>query len=344
MHSLRKISSGPGLDLQTIPAPESPGAHEVILKVLATGICGTDLHIAEWTPSYRFMAPRLPVTIGHEFSGRVAAVGSDVGGLALGQLVTARPSVTCGQCDACLSARYDDCTSRQGIGVARDGAFAGWVRLPARNCVPVPGGVDPIVAALAEPLSVSWESVRTAGIRPGHKVLVLGPGNIGQGIAIFARAAGARQVVVVGREDSPRLNILRGMGFTDLIDLSGSGMDEALEPYVAEGRFDVVIEATGAGSVIAPALKALKPHGVLVVTGIHPAPVPIDLTALVRGHQEIRGSYRAPESAWPQVILFMQEHGELLMRMITHRVSLEDAMKGFELAHSRQATKVMVLP
>ncbi len=343
MKSLRKTSPAHGLQLQDTERV-SPGKAEVLIRVKATGVCGTDLHIDEWTPSYHFMASALPVTIGHEFSGEVAELGSGVSGLHIGQLVTVRPSVVCGVCPACTEGRTDACVTRCGIGVMRDGAFAEGVRVPARNCVAVPIGLDPLVAALAEPLSVSWEAVRTAGVQPGDRVLVLGPGNIGQGIALFAREAGASKVVVAGHGDAARLQVLRRLGFEELLDFAEQPMTESLAHACRERPFDVVIEATGAGAVIAPALVALKPHGVLVITGIHAAPVAIDLTTLVRKHQQIRGSYRAPEAAWPLVIEFMGRHSALLRHMITHCVPLSRAAEGFELARHKVATKVMVLP
>ncbi|HSV84217.1 MAG TPA: zinc-binding dehydrogenase, partial [Ramlibacter sp.] len=225
-----------------------------------------------------------------------------------------------------------------------DGAFAPYVRVPARNCVPVPAGIDPQVAALAEPLSVSLEAVRAGGVAAGHRVLVLGPGNIGQGIALFARAAGAAQVVVAGHDDAPRLAVLKRMGFSDVLDFAHGGMQSLLAPYLVDGGFDVVIEATGVAAVVAPALAALRPRGVLVITGIHAQPVAIDLTALVRHHHQIRGSYRAPESAWPEVTAFMAAHQETLRHMITHSVSLQEAQDAFALARNKQATKVMVQP
>lgn len=344
MLALRKLFPGHGLQLEDIAAPVAPGPAEVLLRVRSVGVCGTDLHIDKWTPSYHFMAPVLPVTLGHEFSGEVLAIGPGVEGLAAGQCVTVRPSVVCGRCVACEAGRPDDCVTRRGIGVTREGAFAAYVRVPARNCVPIPSGVDPQVAALAEPLSVSLEAVRTGGVKPGDRVLVLGPGNIGQGIALFARAAGAAQVVVAGHDDAPRLAVLAQMGFADLLDFAEGGMQAGLEPYVAGDGFDVVIEATGAAAVVTPALAALRPRGVLVITGIHAAPVPIDLTALVRRHHQIRGSYRAPESAWPEVIAFMAAHHSTLRHMITHSVRLEDAQAAFALARNKQATKVMVQP
>lgn len=339
-----KTRPGPGLELRDTEPPLAPGAGEVLLRVRSAGVCGTDLHIDQWTPSYHFVENCLPVTVGHEFSGEVAALGPQVDTLAPGQLVAVRPSVTCGTCAACQAGNFDACTVRRGIGVSRHGAFAPLTRVPARNCVPVPAGVDAELAALTEPLTVSWEAVRVGEVGPGDRVLVLGPGNIGQGIAVFARAAGARQVVVAGHGDAPRLEVLRKMGFADLVDLAESSFDAALAPYLQEGRFDVVIEATGAGAVIAPAMAALKTHGVLVIAGIHAAPVSIDLTALVRQHQQLRGSYRAAERAWPQVLDFIAAHPDMLRHMITHRLPLARAYEGFALARGKVATKVMVLP
>ncbi|MFT3718742.1 zinc-dependent alcohol dehydrogenase [Pseudorhodoferax sp.] len=345
MQALRKTRPDHGLELIEVDAPPAPGPGEALIAVQAAGVCGTDLHIDAWTAGYHFMAPHLPVTIGHEFSGTVAALGPGVEGLAPGQLVTVRPSATCGTCAACRAGHHDACGTRRGIGVLRDGAFAPRCLVPARNCVPIPDGVPAEVAALAEPLTVSHEAVRVGGVQAGDRVLVLGPGNIGQGIALFARAAGARQVVVAGHGDAARLAVLRRMGFEDLVDFAETGgIAEGLAPYLADGRFDVVIEATGAAAVVAPALQALKAHGVLVITGIHAAPVPIDLVALVRNHQQLRGSYRAPEADWPGVVAFMRTHAAELRHMVTHRLPLARAAEAFALARGRQATKVVVQP
>ncbi len=344
MQALQKTHTGPGLELQTVAPPPAPGPHEVLLRVQAAGVCGTDLHIDAWTASYHFLAAALPVTVGHEFSGEVAACGSAVTDLPPGTRVAVRPSTVCGQCPACQKSDFDACTQRRGIGVLRDGGFAPWVVVPARNCVPVPAEVPADVAALAEPLTVSHEAVRMGGVQPGDRVLVLGPGNIGQGIALFARAAGAAQVVVAGYDDAARFAVLRTMGFSDLLDFAEQPMAQALAPYLAQGKFDVVIEATGAAAVINPALAALKTHGVLVITGIHAQPVPINLTALVRNHQQLRGSYRAPEAHWPLVMDFMRTHHALLQHMITHRFPLAQALDGFALAHNKAATKVLIQP
>lgn len=344
MQALRKTKTGPGLELQTVTPPTVLDPQDVRIKVHSTGVCGTDLHIDAWTPSYHFLEAALPVTVGHEFSGEIVACGDAVTHLQPGMLVAVRPSTVCGQCAACQQQAFDACTQRRGIGVLRDGGFAPWVTVPARNCVPVPQGVPADVAALAEPLSVSHEAVRVGEVQAGDRVLILGPGNIGQGIALFARAAGAAQVVLAGYDDAPRLTVLQKMGFTDLLDFAQLGMDEALAPYLAQGKFDVVIEATGSAAVLQPALAALKVHGILVITGIHAKPVPIDLTALVRNHQQLRGSYRAPEKNWLAVMDFMRLHHATLQHMITHRLPLSQALDGFALARNKEATKVMIQP
>src|SRR5688500_6326894 len=133
MLALQKIEPAFGLALHDVPMPE-PGLGEVMVEVKATGVCGTDLHIYEWTTGYEVMASRMPVTIGHELAGTVAAIGPGVTGLVEGMSVAARPSVVCGRCPACLAGNSDACGNRVGIGIARDGGFARFVAVPAENC------------------------------------------------------------------------------------------------------------------------------------------------------------------------------------------------------------------
>lgn len=344
MQALRKMVPGPGLSLCEVPAPASPGPGEVVVEVEAAGICGTDVHIDDWSPGYAHMSAAMPVTLGHEFCGTLATLGAGTSALAEGSRVVVRPSVICGRCEACRAGETDECGQRRGLGIARDGAFAPFVAVPAANCVPVPDGLDPEIAALAEPMTVSAEAVDTAGVRLGSRVLVLGPGTIGQGVALFAEAAGAAEVVVAGQEDAMRLAGLREMGFPHVLDLAGQPLEEVLAPYLARGKFDVVIEATGVPAVVPQALDVLRKRGLLVVCGIHPRPAAVDLTRLVREHQQIRGSYRAPPAAWPRVLAYLAANSTRVRRMITHRLPLASAISGLNLARTKQASKVMVFP
>jgi threonine 3-dehydrogenase len=336
MKALQKTQPTFGLEFRELPPPESPGPGEVIVAVGATGVCGTDVHIYEWTGGYEIMTKAMPVTIGHEFAGTVAAAGPGVQGIVEGALVAVRPSVVCGRCAACLAGSSDACTNRTGIGVTRNGALAPLVRVPAENCIVAPG-------ALAEPMTVCAEAVDTGGVRRGDRVLVLGPGNIGQGTALFARAAGAAEVVIVGKDDAPRLECLRRMGFSDTVDVGERTLEEALAPYLAQGKFDVVIEATGVPALVQQGLNVLRKRGVLAVVGIHPKPVSVNLTRLVRDHQQIRGSYRAPLATWPRVLHFLSENVELVRQMITHRLPLEKAIEGLELSRTKGASKVIIV-
>ena len=343
MKALQKTRPAFGLELRDLPAPGSPGPGEVVVAVGAAGVCGTDVHIYEWTPGYEIMTKAMPVTLGHEFAGTVAAVGPGVEGIAAGALVAVRPSIVCGRCAACVAGNGDACTQRVGMGVTRNGGLQPLVIAPAENCVVVPGALDAEIAALTEPMTVCAEAVDTGDVRTGDRVLVLGPGNIGQGVALFARAAGAAEVVIAGKDDAPRLECLRRMGFDGTVDVGDRRLEEALAPYLAQGKFDVVLEATGVPAIVQQGLNVLRKRGVLVVVGIHPEPVSVNLTRLVRDHQQIRGSYRAPAATWPRVLRFVGENVELVRQMISHRLPLEQAIEGLELSRSKVATKVMIV-
>lgn len=338
MKALRKTHAAAGVELIDVAAPELDSPADVLVRVTATGICGSDLHVDDWTPSYAFITQSLPVTLGHEF------VGVAQSGALQGQRVVVRPSVTCGSCSACSAGWHDACERRTGIGMTRDGAFAPWVRVPVRNCVPVPEGLSDRLAALAEPLSISMQALRVAGDVAGRRVLVMGPGTIGQGIAVLARRAGAARVVVSGFDDRARLDALRRMGFDALVDVAGSSLAQACAPWTEGEPFDVVFEATGVPETITEALPLLGRNGIVVVTGIHARPLVLDLTALVRRQQQLRGSFRPPESDWPDALALMSELGEVMAPMVSHVLPLAQALEGFALAHGKQASKVLLCP
>lgn len=338
MLALRKPKPSPGVVLVDIREP-TPGPDEALIEVEAAGICGTDLHIADWTGGYDAMTPAMPVTLGHEFCGRV--VGGE--GLALGTRVVVRPSVVCGRCPACEAERTDRCMRRVGVGIGRDGGFAARAVVPAVNCLPA-GEIEPDIAALAEPLTVSAEAVRSAEVAPGARVLIVGPGPIGLGAAILAREAGASRVVVVGRGDGARLAVARRLDVDAAIDVEGASVGEALAAHGEDEPFQSIIEAAGAPVAIGQALAALDRFGVLAIAGIHGAPASIDPTALVRGHLTIRGSYRAPLATWPAVLEKLARDPERFRPLITHRLALDEALAGLQAMRSKAAVKVMLRP
>lgn len=342
MLALQKERPEPGIALNDVSVPGEPSAEEVLIQVQATGICGTDLHIASWTDGYAAMKEAMPVTLGHEFCGVVTQVGVGVPSEALGAWITVRPSVLCHRCEACLAGDFDHCKGRKGIGIGRNGGFAAQVLVPWENCVHLPADLPADIAALTEPMTVSHEAVRTAGIQGGERVLIIGPGTIGQGVALFAEAAGAQEVVVVGNNDRLRLETLNTLGIANTADSAERSLTEAVSHWTEQGLFDVVIEAAGVSSLVPEALSLLRKRGVLVIAGIHATPVSIDLTSLVRDHKQIRGTYRAPVDAWPQVIAYLSQHRERVAHMISARLPVSQAHEGFRLAAAKSASKVIV--
>lgn len=342
MLALQKTTPQSGLELLEVPALSAVLPHEVLVHTQATGICGTDLHIAEWSTGYESMTAAMPVTIGHEFSGIVVKVGSEADQSLLGKHVTARPSTTCGTCPACLTDDIDNCTGRKGIGIGRNGAFAALVAVPETNLHIIPDGLDFNLAALTEPMTVCAEAVDTAQVRQGDRVLVLGPGFIGQGIALLAENAGASEVVIAGYNDTARLQTLNDIGFANTIDLAQAPLEQALAPYLAH-KFDCIIEATGVPELVSQTLPYLKKRGNLTVVGIHPRPASIDLTQIVRNHQSIRGSYRSPIATWPRVLDYINANQARIRPLITHTFNLVDIEQGFVVAKAKDASKVMAV-
>ena len=218
------------------------------------------------------------------------------------------------------------------------------VTVPARQCIQLADGIDIELAALAEPLGIGLSAVRTAQMVGNERVLVMGPGTIGQAIAVMARRAGASAVVVVGQNDPARLKTVRALGFAHAIELGGRTLGEALAASGSEGEFDIVFEATGVPETIKAGLSVLRAAGVLVVTGIHPRAAEVDLTALVRRKHQIRGSYRASWQMWTEVLDTLHTDGNRFAPMISHRLPLDQAKRGFELAASRSASKVLLIP
>ena len=232
---------------------------------------------------------------------------------------------------------------RSGIGIFRDGGFCQEMVAPLRNCVPISAEMPSAHAALTEPLTVAHEAVRNAALQPNDPVLVLGPGPIGLGAALFAREAGAK-VILVGRDDAARLEIGRRLGFFCAIDTGNRPLVEALAAEGAPARFAAIIEATGVPAVLAAALPLMAPRGRMVVAGIHPGPAEIDVTRMVREHQSLTGTYRAPVSTWPVVIAWIARNPDLAETLISARLPLGRIEEGFAMMRQRAVAKVIIEP
>ncbi len=237
--------------VREVPEPE-PGPRQVLVRVRACGVCGTDLHIV----AGEFPRTPFPITPGHESAGEVVALGPGVTRLAVGDRVGIDASLSCGMCDLCRSGKRNVCPDRGGIGGTVDGGFAELVAVPQENCYVVPPHVPYREAAVAEPLSCVLHGLSL--LRPVFRpsVLVLGAGTMGLLALQAIRAAGAERVDVANR------GVARRVVATEL------GADATFAPGEHSSRYDIVIEATGVPGLVATGLGALRPRGQLLLLGV----------------------------------------------------------------------------
>ncbi len=345
MLAVRKTGAMPGISLEQVREPHAPSSGEVVIEVAAAGICGSDLHVYEWSAGYEFMRSKLPLTLGHEFSGHVSAIGRDVTNVANGDLVSVMPTSSCMRCTACAGGNPHLCQHRSTVGLTRDGAFCRFVTVPAMSCIALAPDTDPVLAALLEPLAVGDNAADVGEIRFGDTVVVLGPGTIGQAVVRAARWRGATRVIAVGMNDAPRLKTAIAIGATDIIDLAESpSLREAVYARNDGRAADVVVEATGRASSISDGLDILKKGGILVSAGIHAAPVTFDLTSFVRNRHQLRGAHGSQRRSWEAIATRIAQDPSSVRPMVSLVLRLEDAEEGFDRCLSREVSKVILRP
>ncbi|MBB4689210.1 zinc-binding dehydrogenase [Amycolatopsis jiangsuensis] len=275
------------------PAPPAPG--QAVLEVSFCGICGTDLHeVADGPNLIRAGAHPLtgvtpPITLGHEMSGTVTALGSPSPGVEVGTRVAVDPCLRCGVCRWCLHGEYHICAKGGSVGLAADGGFASHVSVPVEGLVPIPDGVTDRMAALAEPLAVGLHAVRRAGVQPGDNVLLLGAGPIGVAALLSAKLAGAA-AIYVSEPVAARARTASGLGATEVYDPARS--DVRREVFLRTGRIgpDVVVEATGRPELVELAITTARRGGRVVLCGISGASATVPITQIVPFERTILGS------------------------------------------------------
>ncbi|NYT25175.1 alcohol dehydrogenase catalytic domain-containing protein [Alcaligenaceae bacterium] len=345
MLAVRKLRPATGISIEEVPPPSAPPPGDVTIQVHAAGICGSDLHVYQWGTSYDFMRSRLPLTLGHEFSGKVVATGEGVTNIAIGDRVAVMPAGSCLRCSNCLGGDVHLCTDKKTLGLTRDGAFSRFVNAPALDCIKLAPGTDLTLAALLEPLSVGDNAAAVGGVTSGDTVVVLGPGTIGQAIVRAARWRGATRVIAVGMNDKPRLETALALGATDVIDLaSESSLKDGIRALTGSTTADVVIEATGHETSISDGLSILRKGGVLVSAGIHARPASFDLTSFVRNQQQLRAAHGSRRKSWEIIARHIATDPASVRAMVSMEMSLRDAEEGFRRCFERNVSKVVLRP
>jgi threonine 3-dehydrogenase len=336
--ALVKTAPAPGLELCDVPEPPL-GIDDVRIRVLNTGICGTDLHIESWDPwAQRSIEP--PLIVGHEFVGEVVEIGSNVHDLSIGDVVSGEGHVVCGRCRHCRAGRWHLCANSIGLGVGRDGAFAEQVVLPVANVWHHWPGIDREVQAIFDPFG---NAVHTALAFPvlGEDVLVVGAGPIGLMATAVARHAGARHVVV-SEPNAYRREIATRMGATLAVDPRERSLgDVQSELGMVEG-FDVVLEMSGNSAALRDALANMAHGAGMAILGIPTEDVPIDLSQVIFKQLRLRGIYgREMFETWYKMSVMLQS-GLDISPAITHRFSFRDHEAAFAAARSGESGKVIM--
>jgi 2-desacetyl-2-hydroxyethyl bacteriochlorophyllide A dehydrogenase len=341
MKAIVKQAAAPGIEIVDMAIPEV-GDADILLKVLAGSLCGSDVHIYEWTAGYEWVP--MPVVLGHEYVGEVVKIGSKVKGLAVGERITTLPMMPCGECDYCQMGKVDSCRKLFVLGLTRNGAFAEYMLVKSgAEVLKIPDTLASEIASLCEPLSIGLKAIDLSGIKPGQTAAVLGPGPIGLLMVALLKAAGAGYIAITGTGvDKLRLDIARQLGADDVIDVEQA--DPVAQIEKAAGKLDFVFEATGIPQTIPQGLAMLKKGGKMLVAGIHAQKASIDPIDLVRQSKSLIGVYGYDREIWTRALRLMSTGKINLAPIITHRLPFSKGQEGFDLAVSRKAAKVVFIP
>ena len=338
MRALVKSKPEPGLWLEEVETPPV-GINDVLIRVERTGICGTDVHIYKWDEWAQQTIP-VPMIIGHEFVGRVVQVGSNVGDLCAGEIVSGEGHVVCGRCRNCLAGRRHLCARTQGVGVNRPGAFAEYIVLPMANVWRHSGSIPLDIAAFFDPFG---NAVHTALAFPvlGEDVLITGAGPIGIMAAAVARHAGARYTVIA--DINPyRLELARKMGVTLAIDPRETQLPDVQKQLGMTEGFDVGLEMSGNPAAFRDMIANMSHGAKIAMLGIPSEQMSINWQKVVFNMLTIRGIYgREMYETWYKMTVMIQS-GLDITPVITHRFSYREYEQAFEVMASGNSGKVLL--
>jgi threonine 3-dehydrogenase len=338
MKALVKSYREKGLWLEDVAIPPI-GPTDVLVRVLKTGICGTDVHIYNWDNWAQQTIP-VPMVVGHEFVGEIVEVGSYVTDFHPGDLVSGEGHVVCGRCRNCLAGRRHLCAHTQGIGVNRPGAFAEYIAVPFANLWHHSPSVDREVAAIFDPFGNATHTALSFDLL-GEDVLITGAGPIGCMAAAIAKHAGARYVVVTDVNDY-RLSLAKTMGATITVNVTREDLADVEKQMGMKEGFDVGLEMSGSPAAFESMIDVMCHGGKIAMLGIPPGKMAIDWNKVVFNMLTIKGIYgREMYETWYKMSVMLQS-GLDIRPIITHRFHYTEFQKGFDIMLSGQSGKVIL--
>jgi threonine 3-dehydrogenase len=338
MKALVKREAARGLWLEDVPEPK-PGPNDVLIRVMRTAICGTDVHIYKWDDWARRTIP-VPMVVGHEFVGEIVEVGDNVNDYKAGMIVSGEGHIVCGRCRNCMAGRRHLCPHTSGVGVNRPGAFAEYISIPNANVWHHADGIDLDVAAIFDPFgnathtALQWDLL-------GEDVLITGAGPIGAMTAAIVRHAGARHVVITDVNDY-RLALAAKLGATRTVNISKETLGDVQKELGMKEGFDVGLEMSGAPSALSDMIDNMCHGGKISMLGIPEGDISIDWRKVVFNMLTIKGIYgREIFETWYKMTVMIQS-GLNIAPVITHRLPYQEFEQGFETMIEGKSGKVVL--
>lgn len=338
MKAIVKSKPEQGLWLEDVPEP-GVGINDVMIRVLKTGICGTDVHIYNWDP-WAQKTISIPTVLGHEFVGEVVEYGSNVNDFKEGDIVSGEGHLVCGRCRNCMAGRRYRCANTRGVGVDTDGAFAEYISMPMTNVWKHGKGVNLDVAAFFDPFGNAVHSALAFPVL-GEDVLITGAGPIGIMAAAVVRHAGARHVVIT--DVNPyRLALAEKMDVTRAVDVTKTQIADVQKDLGMREGFDIGLEMSGNSTAFRDMIDNMAHGGRIAMLGIPSEDIAIDWNKLVFNMLTISGIYgRKIFETWYYMTVLL-ESGLDIEPVITHRFGYEDFEQGFEVMRSGNSGKVIL--
>lgn len=339
MKALVKAKAEPGLWLEDLPIPDI-GPNEVLIRVRKTGICGTDVHIYNWD-AWSQQTIKVPMAIGHEFMGEVAAFGSEVVGFAVGERVSGEGHLTCGVCRNCRAGRRHLCRNTVGLGVNRQGCFAEYVALPAVNVFKLPPTLaDDALASFLDPLGNAVHTALSFDL-VGEDVLITGAGPIGLMACAVARHVGARKVVLTDVNDY-RLSLGERLGATRTVNVARESIASVMPKIGMTEGFDVGLEMSGNSAALRDMLSTMVHGGRVAILGIPSAEVAIDWSNVIFKGLVLKGIYgRELFETWYKMIAMLTS-GLDVSPVLTHSYEVRDYVAAFDQMRTGMSGKIIL--
>lgn len=341
MKALKKTESAPGLTWSTRTPVPHIGPRDALVEVTHVGICGTDRHIYEWDTWSQGRIP-IGITTGHEFVGKVVAVGDAVWRTKIGQRVSGEGHIGCGLCEPCRTGNGHICQHVDIIGVDIDGCFAQYLAIPEDNLWPVHPDIPDHIAAVFDPLGNAMHTVMAPGVS-GKSVLITGVGIIGLMAVTIARAAGAGTIIVTDA-DPKRLELAKTLGADHAFHASEEDWPQQARKLTHDQGPQVLLEMSGHPAAIKQGFSALRNGGTAALLGLPAKPVAFDLAndIIFKGATILGINGRLMYETWYQVESFILSKRINLDPIITHIIDFEHYEKGFKLMQSGEGIKVVM--